>query len=307
MPETLHPSFAGLCSYATEQLPEDSDLATARTIEVMIAYIREDAGTPAIAAALIQAAPAYARSGACEWTVLQHVFDWIRSKVRFATDARTAADMTDRPAQPHEIELLIRPVDLLRMERPTGDCDDFSMLTAAMLLAAGIRCELVTIAADAEQPDAFSHVYVEAVLPSGRVPLDTSHGRYLGWEYPAPARKQTWPITGDETTMRSAGLGNAGTMDLAHWGAMMGADSQQSTGSRILENVIGGTMRVFERRYGTPPPGTYEQNGDQVYYRQQPGSGPLNFPTVGLTGSGTTSLLLMGVVAVAVLFAITRR
>ena len=50
------------------------------------------------------------------------------------------------------------------MPAPAGDCDDFSMLTAALLEASGIPWEFVTVAADRDSPGRFSHVYVRALV-----------------------------------------------------------------------------------------------------------------------------------------------
>jgi len=64
----------------------------------------------------------------------------------FHPGQRTAAPIAK---QPELAEVLIRPVDLLAMRTPSGDCDDFSMLAAAMLRALGIRASFKTAAADA--------------------------------------------------------------------------------------------------------------------------------------------------------------
>jgi len=78
---------------------------------------------------------------------------------------------------------------LLGMSSPAGDCDDFSMLTGAMLLAAGIpSVEVFTVAADGIDPNRWSHVYLVAHLGAGGsepLVMDCSHGQWFGWEAPA--------------------------------------------------------------------------------------------------------------------------
>ncbi len=97
--------------------------------------------------------------------------------------------------QPESKELLITPEALLSMGQPQGDCDDFSMLCSSMLGACGIQCNFVTVAAEADLPDQFTHIYCIAVLDSReQVPLDCSHGHSVGWELPIAYRKQIWPV-----------------------------------------------------------------------------------------------------------------
>lgn len=83
------------------------------------------------------------------------IFWYVKKAVRFRDD-------------PDHDELLIAPAILLAMPTPEGDCDDFSMLTAALLEAARIPWEFVTVAADHDSPGRFSHVYVRALVEDNR-------------------------------------------------------------------------------------------------------------------------------------------
>lgn len=104
-----------------------------------------------------------------------------RNKLRFVQDSSVVnnADV---------VEVFIRPVDVSLMSRSlgcvTGDCDDFSMYVAALLLAQQIPCCFATVAVDPEQPDAYSHVYVVAYPQGQRIAVDASHGKFCGWEAP---------------------------------------------------------------------------------------------------------------------------
>lgn len=114
---------------------------------------------------------------------LEAIFNWVQSHVRYVDDqfnvhalGRLCADCED----------LIPPGELIRMDDPQDDCDGFSMLTAALITAAGLGegC-FRTLAADPRRPDEYSHVYV--IGPGGEV-IDTSHGPYLGWQAAPGAR-----------------------------------------------------------------------------------------------------------------------
>lgn len=123
---------------------------------------------------------------------IQRIFDFIHSNVRFVEDPTQLANMFQQPGNK---ELLITPQVLISMDNPMGDCDDFSMLSCAMLMAKGIRCDFVTIAANRSQPSEFSHVYCQVTAKDGTViPFDSSHGGYPGWETGSIYRKQVWPV-----------------------------------------------------------------------------------------------------------------
>lgn len=248
-------------------------------------YAREDAGTPEVVAVLRSLQPG---------NLLQRIHAWIRAHVRFVTDARNAQAAS--LWNPAEVELLIRPCDLLRMDDPSGDCDDFSMLTAALLMAAGQHAEFVTIAANPDHPDTWSHVYVQTRTPWGAVAMDTSHGPAPGWEYPRPFRKQTWP-TG-ERSMQLSGDEN--------WGESSQAAGTSPAGipwGNILTSGFSTAGNILSARYGQPPAGTYKQtgaNGESVYYRQQTGDTTIPFFPTSSTGNSST-LMLLGLAAIAIL------
>ena len=126
--------------------------------------------------------------------IAEALWYWIKGKVKFVTDEQTMMNM-GIPIQNPTKELLIAPSTLLTMIAPQGDCDDFSMLSAAMLMCCGIRTSFVTIAADKETPRKWSHVYVKC-YPKGYPPMmfDASHGDYPGWEHTQNFRKREWII-----------------------------------------------------------------------------------------------------------------
>jgi hypothetical protein len=283
-----HPAFAGAARYAIEERPSESDdeANTAQTIARMAQYIREDAVSPIIR----QAAHAAAGSARDPRAEAEAVHAWIRAHVRYQPDEEIAAEMNGaRPIvrRPNFAEVLIRPVDLLTMPAPAGDCDDFAMLTAAMLRALGVDSELVTVAADAADPESYSHVYVMAKLDGGAsLALDSSHGPYPGWEVAPAGKRRTWTLE-DKHMIRTRTLGSFDWGDLASQGLDI-------------------TGEIMKARYAVPQlePGVTIRQPDGTILQQLPAG-----TTAAVQGAATTgmTLLIVAGVALAVLFAVSSR
>lgn len=107
------------------------------------------------------------------------VFHWVRDNIEFRGEHG---------------ETLQEPRITLRFG--AGDCDDQSMLTAAMLLALGFETRFRTISLQAEPKD-FSHVFVEVMDPLSHqwTPLDTTvNNSFPGWIPGDVARDQTYGV-----------------------------------------------------------------------------------------------------------------
>ena len=80
-----------------------------------------------------------------------------------------------------------------------GDCDSQDMLLAAMFESEGFPTQFVTIKADAERPDEYSHVYTRVKIPNyGWVVADpTMPNKYFGWEPEGNYVKKYWPASSD--------------------------------------------------------------------------------------------------------------
>lgn len=173
---------------------EDTDTATSQTVDLMCRYIRESSDDP-----VIQQAAGWTHShfgGNSEDPAMKAwaAFWFVKHQVRFCVDE---APMM-RLGRPNEQDLLIAPSVLIRMQDPAGDCDDFTMLTCALLKALGVPFVIVTIAASPDDPGRWSHVFCMAMLAGGPIPLDTSHGSGPGWMVPAAHtfRWQCWDENG---------------------------------------------------------------------------------------------------------------
>jgi len=98
---------------------------------------------------------------------------------------------------PNGVELVESPYRVL--ESRVADCDSIVMLLAALCEQAGLRCRYVTIKADAERPDEYSHVYLQISVPGhGWVSADpTMPLQDFGWEPDPKYPRTTWSASSD--------------------------------------------------------------------------------------------------------------
>jgi len=197
-----HPVL-GRVNYSLAAVPDYGDDQTAAVISLMTKYAVEDSKSDVVKQAIGQAKLEMPTE-----SPEAQIFYYVRGRVRFVADESTALPL-QRWYQEPIVESLIRPVDLLNM-RPIaqGDCDDFSMLVASMLLAEGIPCSFVTVAADDRDPQQFSHVYVASYRDGKRTPIDASHGLFPGWEADRDSvfRKREWPIRDEKQDQYQAAI-----------------------------------------------------------------------------------------------------
>lgn len=280
-----HPFFGTPVSYTTFERPDPpcDETATAQTIGMMATLATLDSAAPQIISVTREA------TAGCTTDRLRAaaIHRWVKNRVRFVQDSSLAGF----DPNPDQAEVLVRPVDLLAMPAPAGDCDDFSMLAASMLRAAGIPCGFVTIAAEPDSPD-YSHVYVLVFTRAGdQIPLDASHGPRLGWEAPAIHKRRVWPM-GTENMRNLHGLG-------FDWESF----------SNVLDTGITDATKILAPRYAVPQlnPGQYIQQGNSVLY-QQPSGGGAGFSLPTSLSSGSSDLLMIGgIVLVVVLLGGQRR
>lgn len=281
---SLHPAFSGRALFTIEQRPagNDDEANTAQTVGRMVEYIREDSLHPIVRRAALDAT----RNAGAD--VRLSIHPWIRSHVRFVDDAELAKEITDDPLS---AEVLVRPVDLLTMPRPAGDCDDQSMLCAAMLRALGVRTWLKTIAADPADPSRYSHVYVIADGPGGPMSVDASHGPYPGWEARAVGKTKLWPVDEEKENMRS-NLGFTPEATGTPWWQTVVTSGEQIAGN------------IFTARYGVP-----QLANGQTVTMTPAGTYASQYPAGAILGGGSnsSSMLLLLVAGLAVVIIATRK
>ena len=135
------------------------------------------------------------------------VYEYVKRNIRYTKDPVTK-------------ETLYPPLELLKLR--AGDCDDIAMLMGAIMIALGYPARLVTIAASADNPEEFSHVYLEAEVPPGSgqwIPMDAARpGAQFGLEPPIYYRKRAWSLT-DNSYQDLSGCGCGGRCGCSSVGA----------------------------------------------------------------------------------------
>jgi hypothetical protein len=193
MPEAYHPDFGQVVNYQFIRLPDNSDAQVAATIRDVMCLVRKDAQSPFIREEAMRAMEiGNGNPNLGIWQML-------KPSMRFKRDEAIADDLeADDDRQADTIEVLIRPLDqwmLIKMRGiGVGDCDCYAMYGACLLTALGIPSSLVTVAAQGDRPNEFSHVYLASYWNGQRFPMDLSHGEYPGWECPNLGRIKEWPV-----------------------------------------------------------------------------------------------------------------
>lgn len=98
------------------------------------------------------------------------LFDFVQNNIRYVRD-------------PHQIEALQTPAATLQLK--SGDCDDKTILLAALLLSIGIPVKLIV---GGWQEGHYTHVWLRAGIGSAWIAMDPTEPRPMGWEPAMPAR-----------------------------------------------------------------------------------------------------------------------
>jgi hypothetical protein len=250
---------------------------TAQTIHLMRKLVDEaqaDAGFVRLAMDIVHSVPAHD-----EIAEMQALYNWVKRNIRFTKD-------------PVSKEKLYPPQEVLKTK--AGDCDDISMLLGALLLSVGYPARLITVSANAQNPEQFSHVYVEGEAPphSGNwIAMDAARlDSQFGLEPPRYFRKRAWSLT-DDTFQDLHGfgfLGSYGTVDaMGDWSDISWGDIIQQSVQEIpaiISTARGGssTLRLPGQYGGTVATGPYASFATPY----TPGYG---VPTAGYGASGQFS------------------
>jgi len=99
------------------------------------------------------------------WAELSAIHAWVRDNIRYTHDVR-------------DVETVAPPEQTI--QRGLGDCDDKSLLVAALIEAIGHQARFVAVG---KRFGDYQHVLVEANIDGAWIPVETTENVPLGW-YP---------------------------------------------------------------------------------------------------------------------------
>jgi transglutaminase-like putative cysteine protease len=105
---------------------------------------------------------------------IKTLFEWVKNNVRYTRDI-------------YRVELLHTARRMLELR--AGDCDDMTILLAAMLKAVGHPVRLVLVGFNPRRKEQFTHIYLEAFCKGWWIPLDPTMERPMGWAPPASTKR----------------------------------------------------------------------------------------------------------------------
>lgn len=149
-------------STSTLALIPDGRAGVAATLKLMSGMVKEGKKTLAVRATAQRLTQFCAQKDfACEVRALHA---WVRDHIRYLQDV-TDVETVQTPAK--------------TIESGAGDCDDKSTLLAALLESIGHPTRFMAIGFE---PDVFCHVYVETLIGTRWIPLETTEAVVAGWE-----------------------------------------------------------------------------------------------------------------------------
>lgn len=143
-------------------IPSGKD-GTVATLRIMGRFVREGKKAlpvRSLALHLVQGLPQKDWAGE-----VSRIHAFVRDKIRYVKDVKG-------------VETLQTPEKTLEIGQ--GDCDDKSVLVAALLESVGHPTRFVAIAL--KHPDEFEHVFVETKIGANWVGVETTEPVELGWQ-----------------------------------------------------------------------------------------------------------------------------
>lgn len=159
--------------YFLQGIPDGVE-GTRETLRIMQQLVRQARISPVIrglATDIVAEVPA--KRSAAEVDALRV---WIRSNIRYTADV-------------NDVETLQPPAVLLQTQH--GDCDDQSMLMAALAQSIGYPTRFAAVGFS---PDHFDHVFTEVLLGTRWVTAETTENVPLGWYPPSVLTRITWHV-----------------------------------------------------------------------------------------------------------------
>jgi hypothetical protein len=196
------PPAGGGRSLKVDRVPaaDDSDTATRQTVGLMCEYIRKAAADRFVQQCAKTAWRRFGRSSLNPTMKAWAAYWWVKHCIKFRLDEATMFQVGEKDQQ----DLLLSPSVLFRMDKPSEDCDGFTMALGALLVCLGVPVVIATVAADAGDKTRWSHVFLVSIINGEPIPLDASHGVGPGWMVPPNNiyRWQAWGLDGKPVNVR---------------------------------------------------------------------------------------------------------
>jgi len=280
----------------------DGERGTAQTVRLMRRLIDQALHDPQFirfAIDLVRSVPAHDEAGE-----VFALFAWVQQNIRFTKDPVTK-------------EKLYPPQELLKIR--AGDCDDISMLLAALAIADGYPAQLVTVSANPDAPDEFSHVYLEVEVPPGSgawVALDAARpGSQFGLAPAMYFRKRAWSLIDDSYQDLNGCTRIGGLAGYARLRGLGQDDGSSIDWNQIAQTALVETPQIIAVAEGQPTSvkttGATVSTGSPYASFATPNTPGYGISTTGysLTGASSSlfSTLLPWILVGAVVLAVAKR
>ena len=121
------------------------------------------------------------------------IYDTLAAKVTFQPDPSRLEYLRHPDGMLYDLAMKGRATTRASFAH-TGDCDDMAMMGCALLLAAGLRPVLITVAIAVSPRDRFVHVLFGYIADGGRVvPMDPQEKFAFG-TMATPTRAKVWEV-----------------------------------------------------------------------------------------------------------------
>jgi transglutaminase-like putative cysteine protease len=138
------------------------DRGIVETVRVMQKLVRDALADPAVKQAAVLAVRDVPRADATAYA--KAIFDFTKQRFKYVPDLANAEEITSPSIHSRRI---------LEKGSTYGDCDDYSVAQAAWLMSLGVPARFTTLASK-KHGGAFDHVRVEAKLPTGWAPMEST-------------------------------------------------------------------------------------------------------------------------------------
>jgi len=150
------------------------------TVDRMRQLIRQSLTTPWIRWALGQMVQSVPLSQMAPTVRIGTIYEWALHHLTYGYDGELSDSVLAMEEEIRSPEYLLHRIYQFGIAE--GDCDDFVILLAALLLASGTPVRLILSSARNDQE--FDHVFLQAWSGTGWITLDGIHGAAMGWMIP---------------------------------------------------------------------------------------------------------------------------